>query len=181
MGVGGSGGRRKGSKNTAAQTEAAKDTLRRVNEKRRQTKESPDAMPRAERWRMLLDGRLTVADLDDDEISKCRVRNIDGSFTGRGQKLPSHLAQQFHQEAIKRANSKFRGALQDAVQTLADIATDPEVKESDRIKAASIIVDRVLGKAVETVRVEGASTFDEMLAEAIGVKREGLLEDESMT
>lgn len=160
-------------------TPKQREALKRGQEKKRAMAEQAakeDRDTAGERWAKLLDGTLTVQDLDDEEISKMKVRAKDGTLPGRGRKIPSHLAQQFHQEAIKRANAKFREALSAAVQTLADIATDPDVKEADRIKAANIIVDRVLGKAVETVRVED-TRWDGLLADAVGLDRDMVDED----
>jgi hypothetical protein len=124
------------------------------------------------RWQKLLDGTLKVRDLDDEEVNRMQVRGADGGFTGKRQPLPSHLAQEFHREIINRAQVEMRKNLGDIVAAVAEIALNPEAKDSDRIKAGNLIMDRVLGKAVETVRVEGASKFDEMLSAVVDVDRD---------
>jgi plasmid stability protein len=124
--------------------------------KAEQTKRAKDeGRPRAkERWAMLLSGTLSVRDLDDDEIKKMRVRGADGGFSGKRQAIPSHLAQQFHAESIRRSNDRLRTAAPEAVQALIDIGKDPSVKEGDRIRALQYVVDRALGKTPETVHLK---------------------------
>ena len=145
-----------------AKGRAAKEESRR--------KARAEGRPRAkERWAQLLDGTLTVQELDDDEIKNMRPRGADGGFTGRGRKMPSHLAQQFQQEAIKRAQDRFRNAAPEAVKALIEIGTDPDVREGDRIRALMYVVDRALGKTPETIRVEGADRWSSLLDAAGGV------------
>jgi hypothetical protein len=86
--------------------------------------------------------------------------------------LPSHLAQAFHSEAIKRANDRIRTAAPEAVKALLEIGTNPDVKDSDRLKALMYVIDRGLGKTPEVVRIEGESGFDKMLADAVGLDRD---------
>src|SRR5690349_7679601 len=68
-----------------------------------------------QRWSRLLDGSLTVRDLEDEEITKMALRRSDGTFSGSKRAMPSHIAQQFHQEAIRRSNDKLRSAAPEAV------------------------------------------------------------------
>lgn len=155
---------------------AGRANLAKGRERREQLKaeaEESGAVPAGERWAMLLDGRLTVQDLDDEEVSRMQVRAKDGSFSGaRPKKMPSHLAMQFHREVINRAESKFRTALGDAVKVLAEIATDPDASDAVRVSAADKIINRVMGKPVETVRIEGEPKWDSLLDGALDVDRE---------
>lgn len=123
-----------------------------------------------ERWAKLLDGTLTVRDLDDDEIEKMRVRGKGGEFSGRPNRMPSHLAREFRNEAIRRAGELFTHAAPRAVKRLLEIADDPDTKDADAIRALDIVLNRGLGKTPEVVRVEAANGFDRV-AEAIIVDR----------
>lgn len=124
-----------------------------------------------ERWAMLLDGRLSVRDLDDEEIRRMSVRAKDGTIA-RGRTMPSHIAQAYTAETIRRAQKMFREHLPKAIEALGTVVTDPDASNADKIKAANIIVDRVMGKALERVHVEGPSPFDALSAEAIGLDRD---------
>ena len=124
-------------------------------------------MPKAkERWASLLAGDLKVEDLDDEEIRRMRVRGADGGFAGRRPNLPTHIAQAMTNEAIRRAQEKFRNAAPRAVEQLIEIANDPDVKPGDRIRALTLVLERSLGKVPDTVRVEAADAWGKMLREA---------------
>lgn len=128
-------------------------------------------LPRAsERWALLLSGQLTVRDLDDQEVKRMQVRGADGKFTGKGRKLPSHLAQQFAQERVRRAKEHIDKMGITAIKELTKMATDPDVDANVRARLLVYLTDRVLGKTPDTVRIEGMSGFDKMLAEAVGLE-----------
>lgn len=158
--------------NRAAAGRANLEAGRKAREEQRKRAQDEDRTTAGERWQMLLDGRLTVHDLDDEEVSNMTVRQKDGALARKRKMIPSHLAQQFHREIINRAESKFRTALGDAVKVLAEIATDPDASDAVRVQAADKIINRVMGKPVETVRIEGESKWDGLLGEALDVDRE---------
>lgn len=62
-------------------------------------------------------------------------------------------------EAVKAI---LKAATPAAAQALADIVADPAKKASDRIKAAEIILDRVLGKAVQPIDANVRHSWDEL-------------------
>lgn len=126
----------------------------------------------SERWKKLLSGTLTVQDLDDEELAKMRVRGRDGGFSGSRKAIPSHLAQQMQQEAIKRANDQFRLAAPAAVKRLLEIASDEDTKDTDAIRALQIVLERALGKTPEVIRVEGQTVIDGITMEALGLDRQ---------
>ena len=163
-----------------AQIAATKDKARAAAaESRRKTREAHGTgIPHSVRWAKLLDGTLTVEELDDEEVAHGRLRNRDGSFTGRRPAIPSSIAQAMRKEYMRRIGDKFTHALPELVDVLVEIAKNPEVKEADRIKAINMVTDRVMGRAVETVRFEGASPFDSMLADAVGLDRDMVVDAE---
>lgn len=128
----------------------------------------------SERWAMLLDGRLTVKDLDDEEIKRMQVRTAGGDFSGKRRKtMPSHIAAAFRDENMRRATAMLEEALPDAIKALVEIAKMSE-KDSDRIKAANIVVERVMGKTPQEV-IARVTSFDEVVDEAVktvGVDRD---------
>lgn len=166
-------------KQQAPRTQAALDAGRANLAKGRESKEAAAAEAKArgakragERWAMLLDGRLTIKELDDEEIKKGRVRGADGGFTGRRAAVPSHLMQQFQGEAIRRAKEKIVQATPEVTKILLDMLRDEDVPVAQRVKIGMYLMDRQLGKAPETIRVEGASEFDKVTMEALGLDRE---------
>lgn len=153
---------------------AGKANMAKGRETKRKKREAAIAagQPKAsDRWAMLLDGRLTVQDLDDDEIDKMRVRGADGGFSGRRHAIPSHLAQQWKQEAIRRATEQFHNATPKAVKRLIEIANDEDTKTGDAIRALQLVLERGLGKVPDTVRIEGQTPWDAALRDALPVDR----------
>lgn len=149
------------------------EARKKAQERREQMKEEfGTGVPHRVRWAALLDGRMTMADLDDEEIAHGRLRNSDGSFTGRRPVVPSHISQAMQQEYIRRVGDKFKHALPDLIDALVEIAKNPETADRDRLSAIKMAVERVMGKPTETVRIEGTSAFDAMLAEAVGLDRD---------
>ena len=166
-------GRPKGSKPSAAQLAAGRANVAKGRQKRAEalSKADPEEAP-GTRWSRLLDGTLTVKDLDDDEIQRMRVKGKGGLFNGRPKPIPSHLAQQFRQEAIRRAKEKINLATPKVTAALLKMADDPDVKDSDRIKILMYLMDRQLGKTPDVIHVEGESDFDAMLRKAVGLDRD---------
>jgi hypothetical protein len=53
----------------------------------------------------------------------------------------------------------FNDNLLAAVEILVEICQDPSVDAKDRLKAVQMITDRAMGKAPETVKIEGAAPW----------------------
>lgn len=151
---------------TSAQKKALKKGL-----KKRKDNLKKGGMSAHERWGMLLSGTLSVKDLDDDEIQKMRVRGKGGQFGGRAPRVPSHLAQAFQKEGIRRATEMFRTAAPRAVKRLLDIAEDMDTKDADAIRALDIVLNRGLGKTPEIITVRDETKFDKVAGEAVGIDR----------
>jgi hypothetical protein len=159
-------------KQTPAQRKAAAANLARgheAREKRRQEREANPKDTRGQRWAKLLDGSLTVRDLDDEEIAKMTVRAADGTFVGRRPQLPSHLAQQMRAESVRRANDMLRTAGPKAVKRLLEIAEDPDTKDTDAIRALALVMERALGKVPDKVIVEGVDRWGQTLNDVTDV------------
>jgi hypothetical protein len=153
-------------------TQAQLDALAKGRARREETLKAAEGKPKDEtRWRKLLDGTITVRDLDDEEIKRQRVR-INGQFNGRARTLPSHLRSAMIQEAIRRAKDTITASTQEVTKELLDIARDDDVPVAQRIKVLMYLQDRQLGKAPETIRVEGGSAFDQVTMEALGLDRD---------
>jgi hypothetical protein len=157
---------KRGKAATSAQREAGRANLAKGRARKAElAKAAKDAgMPTAgERWSMLLDGRLKVSDLDDKEVEKMRVRGSDGTLSGRGRAIPSHIAQQFRAEQVKRAEASIRRGLRTAVAEMERILKDPEAKDSDKINVIKVYLERSMGKSPETIRVSVEDKFGDLL------------------
>lgn len=113
------------------------------------------------RWTQLCNGDLSVQDLDTEELAKGMTRNSEGKITGRGSVMvPRSLAQQMKQELFDRAQSILDEDLVTAAEVLGDIARDIEVEPQHRLKAAGMILERVLGKPADTIHIATEKPYE---------------------
>jgi hypothetical protein len=102
----------------------------------------------------LLRGELDPSAWTDEELVRGQRRDKNGRWTGRP---PTVVPAVVHQELTRRRMSQAFELLRDNVlrasEVLIEIATDPDAEAAVRVKAASIILDRVLGKAPERVEL----------------------------
>lgn len=102
----------------------------------------------------VLDGTDDLSSWDDEEVRRGQRRNRNGGFSGRPPKLvPQALHAERHRRTLTRAHALFTQNTERAVQVLIDIATDEDAPHSDRVKAASLILERVLGKSPQAIEV----------------------------
>lgn len=127
-------------------------------------------------------GELSVADMDNEELARMQFKDRNGRFTGRPPAaLPSQLVNMIRRELLDRLAEKRRAVLEEMQDVLIGIARgdDEEAKPGDRIKAATAIIDRELGKTPETIKMEtGEKGFNVTLAKAVKIKRISAEEDE---
>lgn len=124
-------------------------------------------------WRAIADGSRPLEELSDDEVFKGRIKRADGVLGPR----PSFYPQNFIDEQIRRsldwANDEIRSGARDAIATLKEIMTNPEVSPADRIKAAMFFTDRFLGKEISRVLITAEdpveSLFRQILADPEGL------------
>ena len=129
------------------------------------------------RWNKLLDGEITVADLDDEELKKMKIRNRMGEFGGRPPKqIPLWVHEEMRKEWLRRGQDAMDLALPKAVDALANICTTGA--DRDRLTAAQFLVERILGKMPEKVDLHTHSTdpWEDVLQDAI-VSEAALKED----
>lgn len=144
-------------------TPSQRAALERGQRKRAEALAKGDGDGANKRWRMLLDGTLSVQDLDDDEVARMRTRGKGKQFSGPAPRLPSHLAQQFAQERVKRSMARLHAVLPKALAELERILDDPDAKDADKLKAITIGLERSLGKTPETVVVKTDDKWGSLL------------------
>jgi hypothetical protein len=110
-----------------------------------------------------------LSDWDDAELLEGRKKDRRGHFTGRKPKLvPAALHRELTKRRFQRAQALLADSLVDCVQMLRAIVNDKKADEADRIKAAEIILDRVMGKAKEHVQLDiEAQPWQRIIASAI--------------
>lgn len=111
----------------------------------------------------ILTGQEDLSTWDDEELKRGQRKDKNGRFQG---KPPVIVPKSLHNELVRRTLSQVEELMREnayaCVEALVDIVKGKDTEDKDRIKAAEIIMNRVLGK--EPVRLEiGAikSKFEE--------------------
>lgn len=104
------------------------------------------------RLQQLLEGTLTVADLDDDEIMAGRCKDKNGRFSGRPPNtFPRAIHDALRREFHKRVDEKFQDGLDLALETLEDVMRTKHAAAPARVRAAEIWIERTRGKVPDKV------------------------------
>jgi hypothetical protein len=105
-------------------------------------------------WVNLKTGQIPWEALDDEELSKGRIRDKNGGFTGRGpDNIPRDMVAAQSRRLKERYDTIIRERLVDMVQAHMDIAMDENGDPKDRMKAMQYLQERVLGKVADKVEL----------------------------
>lgn len=123
----------------------------------------------------LIEGRILVEDLDDDELSRGQLKAKDGTFRGRPPRLiPNELVQAMRREWLGRAEAKLREALlKGGIGVLVELAENDTIDPAVRLRAADKIIERTMGKVPDRVTIATEdpveSLFRSILADPQGL------------
>jgi hypothetical protein len=114
----------------------------------------------------------SLDDWDDEELLRGRRRNKNGRFVGRP---PTVIPAALHKELTRRRYSKahdlLADSLVDAALMLRSIINDELADAADRIKAAEVMFNRVVGRPREQVslaiQTEGPAPWERLVSAAI--------------
>lgn len=125
----------------------------------------------------ILIGAEDLADWSDEELRRGRRRDKNGGWVGKD---PVVVPKALHDELVRRTADRAHGLLvaatEDAARTVVSVmmgnyeedAKNGDPKAKDRLKAAEMIINRVLGKDPIQVQLSAAKTlfdqaFDDMM------------------
>lgn len=95
----------------------------------------------------VLEAPETVEDWDDEELRRGRRRDKNGKFTGADPiMIPTAAYREIVRRSIRRAEKELATNLEAACATLVSIATSTVAEDRDRIVAAKIVMERIMGK-----------------------------------
>jgi hypothetical protein len=104
-----------------------------------------------ERWQAYLDGELTTADMDEEELKRGRFRDKGGGFRGRlPATVPRDFGQQLSRELMMRGDSEFKTDFLKAIRHLRYLAFNAD-KDDTQLKATLAWIERLMGKTPERV------------------------------
>lgn len=134
----------------------------------------PGEVSAGERLQLFLDGILKPEDLLDDEVLKGQFVGKNMSWSGRPrERVPRSIQAMFRRELLYRMERKFEAHVSEAIDTVVEVMRDGEgatrterdmgitITEKDgtqRLKAAGMIIDRVLGPVTKDINVHVEQT-----------------------
>lgn len=116
----------------------------------------------------VLVGLDDLSDWDDEELREGRRRSKNGKFEGRKPiVVPKALHDELVRRVMSRAQEKMRDSLMNAVELLDQVVTDTEADNKDRLAAAKMIIDRVMGKDPVMVNVAVKAKWETAMEDVV--------------
>src|ERR1700754_1241139 len=114
------------------------------------SKIDPKRIQELDRVQQFMSGFLSIEDLEDDEVIGSYVRNSEGRRIATT-KMGVRFQQAMVKELVRRMNRFMQMKLPNMINVLTDIAESDFAEPADRIRAANLIIERVLGKTPEVL------------------------------
>ena len=100
----------------------------------------------------ILDGSIDLSVWDDEELLRGQRRAKNGSFCGKAPRVvPMEIHHELNKRRMSRAGEVLRESLVGAVELWRSVLEDTSAPLGFRMRASELIVERVMGKAKETV------------------------------
>lgn len=132
----------------------------------------PEVLARMTRFQKLCQGIISVEELDDEELARGQCKDANGKFAASPPRMiPKAIHDQMVSQLFVRAQEQLRHDLLGAVKALGTIAHGEAFEPADRIKAASLIIDRVMGKNADVVIHKQDKPYEMVLTAITGGSR----------
>ena len=126
----------------------------------------------------ILTGQEDLTQWDEEELTRGQRKDKNGKFQGRPPTIvPLALHREITRRQMERAVVLMRDSVVEAVECLIGIVRGADSEDKDRIKAASMLLDRVMGTAPVKVEVEAVKSKFEEFGEAVVVWDDSLVID----
>jgi hypothetical protein len=108
------------------------------------------------RWQMVMDGRIKVDELDDEELRRGQLKDKNGHFSGATPKMvPRDIILAMQREGYRRHMEWVAEMVGDAQQAIRELTNSRKLMPGDatRLKAAEMILERYAGKVPDRVEM----------------------------
>jgi len=123
------------------------------------------------RYQQFLARQIGIDDLYDDEVLNFGFRGKDGRIF-KPKNITREMVMAFTKATYERALDSLKANALEAVKTLTSIMMDDAVDANVRVKAATEVLDRTLGKAPQTVQLVGNAPWEEVFQGIASISRE---------
>lgn len=118
--------------------------------------------------RAILNGEEDLSAWSEEELRRGVRKGKDGRFRRAPQVVPKAVHDELVRRKLSRAYDLVKESVYDAVRVLAEIANDDRADPGVRVKAATELLDRGMGKSSQHVALDVAiPRFQNILATAI--------------
>lgn len=156
---------------------------RRVNKGGRPRKPIPESMSHLrpgsarailklpERYQKFASGELSLDEMDMEELERGQLRDLNGAFTGvPPASLPIAFYKAMRDELIRRVEQQNMHLVGKAFGALQEVMTKPGMTGDARVKAATQLLDRLVGPVGTKIEMSGVVKQQwEVLLEGGGV------------
>ena len=105
-----------------------------------------------------------VTTLSPTELARGQLKDKHGKFSGRP---PTLVPGAFHNACIRelmmRGQTAYRENYMDAIKAMTSIANSTIAKDTDRIKAAQFVIERLEGKVPERLEISQVNPMDALI------------------
>lgn len=116
--------------------------------------------------RLIQDGVLSIDDWDEEELSRGYRRGRDGRFGNPPKYIPREIQQEAFRRLVKRGDRHLRESYIQTIRELVDLAHNAD-SEKVRLEAVKEIMNRLVGKVPEHLKIAPESPFEDYLADAL--------------
>jgi hypothetical protein len=111
----------------------------------------------------ILNGSADLSLWSEEELIRGQRRSANGKFQGRPPKVvPKALHDELVARKMTQAYNLLNESIYDAVAVLREVALDKDADGAVRIKAATEILNRTMGKPSQEMKLSIKSQFDEV-------------------
>ena len=125
------------------------------------------------RLELLIKGDLKIEDLDDEEILRMQLKNVNGDFRGRPPMwVPRSFALEMRAEFTRRFQGELNNMLPKALKAHKEILDSRHLAPGDaaRMTAVKEVYDRTFGKVVQQTEVHATvekKDFSDVVADVV--------------
>jgi len=113
----------------------------------------------------ILAGNVDLTKWSDEELARGQRRDKNGRFQGRPPKVvPMVVYKELARRQTEAVHKHLRDNILEAAHVLTEMIRNPAVDDGTKVKAITMVFDRVLGKAPEKVEIAMTDPIAEDLA-----------------
>lgn len=103
----------------------------------------------------VIDGTIPVSEMDDDELAKGNLKDVNGVFTAPPPRLlPKTVSDKRVREQMARVQEGFMAVALRATAVAIEVMDDATNSGSERLSAAKYVHERFLGKVPDKVELQ---------------------------